>query len=757
MRLRRVALILVVIVLAVPLALAGTLWAVISTGAATRWAEGAVERATGHAVRIDGAVHVAPGLVPTLAVEDVALLNPPGFSRPDLAHARRVEAQVALLPLLHGEVEVRRIRLAGLDMKLEVNAAGQRNWERPPVPAPTAPVTPSESRHFAVSLRRMDVSDSVLTWSGPGGPLRLDVPRLTAEGRDTLDLAGEVQLNAVPLRVQGAIVPAAPWPTYVALTGQGVSLALHARGGEAIEVSVEGAVAAPALDPRLAGLGEVKLNAAWSPGAARFHAEAAPWTPVPGLQVEGLTLDAPAMDQPVRLHATLAGAVRLALAAETGSLGAALAGGPLPIAVAAWGEGGTAQLQGALADPRTLRGLDATLSAQVSNLAALAPNAPPLHDAALTAHVTDPVGLARGVAVRGLSARLPQGDVTGDLAVSWQPRPALRGTLLSRRVDVDALLALFPERPAQPSAAAATPEPSPAPAVAPARLIPDTPLPTAGLRVADADIAYSAEALHLGGAEFHGVQAQLRLADGALQLDPLTATSPGGPIRGRASLDAAASPPRVGLSLDAPNLGLSAFLPGAEGTMGINVDLQGQGATWRQVAAALGGEADVTGVNGQLDLGKLGALGEALRRVPGLSAALSGQASLRCLAIRAAVANGVATVAPLLLDAGRLALRGDGRVDLRDEELDLHLRAVVRFGPTEAELPLRVTGTLADPKVEAEAVGGRFGLMPAGQAQDGCGPALAAARGGRPGPEPAPLANEPHAARPADLLRSLLR
>ncbi len=145
----------------------------------------------------------------------------------------------------------------------------------------------------------------------------------------------------------------------------------------------------------------------------------------------------------------------------------------------------------------------------------------------------------------------------------------------------------------------------------------------------------------------------------------------------------------------------------------------------------------------------------------GVPVSVSGQAQLRCVALRAAAAGGIAMLDPVLLDAGRFGLRGDGRADLRDETLDLHLRALVRLGPADAEVPLHVTGTLAAPKVAAEAVGGRFGLMAAGHARDDCGPALAQARGGRPGPEPAPLANPPPASgrakRPADLLRSLLR
>ncbi len=760
MTLRRLIAVLILILVAVPLVLAGALWVALDTGAARTWAETAVERATGHVLRIAGTVHIAPSFVPTLAVADVALLNPPGFSRPDLAHARWVEARVALLPLLRGRIEVDHLHLVGLDAKLEVNAAGRANWQAAPAPA-TTPSVPTEHRRFAVMLRQVEVDNSVLAWSGPGGPLRLDVPRLSAQGKNTLKLTGTLRASAVPLQVQGAVAPAAPWLAYVTLTGQGVSIALHAQGGTAPQISIAGGANADAFDPRLAMLGEVKLDAAWSSGMAHLHAEFAPFTIGSGLRVEQLALDAPALDQPVRARAALTGAARLSLSAETGPPAAMLAGAPLPVAIAAWGQGGTARLQGTLADPKALRGLDAAFSAQIADLAALAPGMPPLHDAAISAHLTDLAGLPRGVAIQNLGVSAPKSDLAGNLAVSWQPRPALRGTLASKHLDGDALLALFREPPA-PAAAALQPLPAPPPASAPhrTRVIPDTPVPADGLRAADADLSYTADSLVLGGTEFHGVQTHIGLANGTLRLDPLTAALPGGPVLGSAMLDAAVSPPRLTLSLHAARLNLAGILPGSAGTVALNADLDGQGATWRQVAASLGGEADLTGVDGQLDLDALASLRGAVRRA-GVPVSVSGQAQLRCVAVHAAAASGIATLNPVLLDAGRFGLRGTGRANLGDETLDLHLRVLVRLGPADAEVPLHLTGALASPKVAAEAVGGRFGLMPAGRGRDDCGPALAEARGGRPGPEPAPLPNPPPASgraeRPADLLRSLLR
>ena len=756
--LRRVVLILVAVAILVPLALVlvlgGALWVAVGSDAGRSWAESEVSRATGHAFRIAGPVRIVPGLAPSLEAADVALLNPPGFSRPDLASARRVEAQVALLPLLHGSVEVRRLRLVGADVKLERNAAGQGNWQRPPAPQPAAPSTPHEARRFALLVRDVEIDDSVLAWAGPGGPREIAIPRLAATGKGTLKLAGELRVGDLPLKVDGAVWAAAPWVSYVGLMGQGVSIAVHAQAGDAAQASVSGEVNGAALDPRLAGINGIKLDGAWSPGGAHLHAEAASWVAAPGIRIERLALDAPALDQPVHLSGAVAGAAQLSLSAQTGTLATLMAGAPVPLLVTAAGQGGTARLEGTLAEPKALRGLDAKLTASIADLAALAPGAPALQDATFAAHVMDVKGLSQGLAIRGLRASVPQGDLAGDLAASWRPRPTIRGTLQSQRLDVDALSSVFrTHRPPAPVPVPALPPP-PGPA-APQRLIPDTPLPTAGLRVLDADLAYSADALTLRGASFRAAQLHLALADSVLRLDPVTATLPGGPVQGRAALDAAASPPCLNLSLHAPTLDLASLLPGSAGSVAVNADLSGQGTTWREVAGTLGGEANLTGVDGQLDLANLHALSDALRGA-GVPAG-SGQAHLRCVAVRAVANGGVAALKPLLLDAGRLGLGGDGQVNLRDEAPDLHLRATVQLGGAVAEVPLHVTGTLASPKVQAEASGGRFGLTIAGKARDDCGPALADARGGQPGPEPAPPPKPARAERPADLLRSLLR
>ncbi len=97
----------------------------------------AVQRATGRTLTISGATRFTLSFSPTVSMEDVALANPPGFSRPNMVTVARVEVGLALLPLLQHRLEVDHVTLVQPDVLLETNAAGRGNWlfsrEPPPV------------------------------------------------------------------------------------------------------------------------------------------------------------------------------------------------------------------------------------------------------------------------------------------------------------------------------------------------------------------------------------------------------------------------------------------------------------------------------------------------------------------------------------------------------------------------------------------------------------------------------------------------
>ncbi len=68
-------------------------------------------------------------LRPAIAIEDVAIGNPPGFHSPHLLEAKKLSAQVALLPLLHKTIQVHSIVIDQPRITAETNAQGTSNIE----------------------------------------------------------------------------------------------------------------------------------------------------------------------------------------------------------------------------------------------------------------------------------------------------------------------------------------------------------------------------------------------------------------------------------------------------------------------------------------------------------------------------------------------------------------------------------------------------------------------------------------------------
>jgi hypothetical protein len=88
-----------------------------------------VKERTGRDLTVSGAVNLNVSLTPEIVVESVSLANAPGGSRKDLLRLKRLELEIALLPLLTGEVKISRLVLKEPDILLEVDPKGRGNWE----------------------------------------------------------------------------------------------------------------------------------------------------------------------------------------------------------------------------------------------------------------------------------------------------------------------------------------------------------------------------------------------------------------------------------------------------------------------------------------------------------------------------------------------------------------------------------------------------------------------------------------------------
>lgn len=784
---QRIGLAVAALIVVLPLAAGAAFLALFDVDALKVRVADSVRRSTGRELIIAGPVGLTWSLIPTIALDDVSLSNPPGMSRPAMARVARVEARVALLPLLSRKVEVRGVSLVAPDILLERDAAGRPNWLFTPPAAPSAVPAPQASggSRMQVSVDAVRVRDGRIGWhrgaevstllmpvfaataAGPGEAVALS-GRLVAEGLD-LELKG----TAGPL----ATIGAGAWPLQVALEGSGLQGradgTLGPEGAMALSATVADLAAlAPVLGRTPPSLRDVQASARLtSAGVSDIQgqggaADLSAW--LPGLRLIRMALRAPAMAQPVTFTAEgLSGAAPVALAANAGSLAALLGSGPVPVQLLLTTAGATLSGQGVTAD-LTGRGLDVAVSARVPDLAALGAVAgvalSPIRDIAFDARAstTD----AGGLALRAMRLTMPPGDIAGDVVLGRMPRPSVRGTLVSQRFNLDALAVGGPRPAPADVAPAGPPAPSAGEAAPPARGLSDAPLPFDTLRRADADLQFAANEVVWRGVPYRAVTGRFLLQDGRLQLDPLQAQAPGGAIHALVLADAAAPVPTVALGLRAPGMEAGPLLatfgaPDATaGRVDADVQVKGAGTSVRAIAASLDGHAGLAMVDGELDNQWLtGLLGDALRSLP---VDLKGRSAVRCLAVRFDVASGHATSRALLLDASRVRLEGEGSVNLVDETLDLRLRTLVRLGATSVAVPVHLTGRWRSPRPQVQMGGAGQGALVIGASPgpDACPAQLTLARDGGAGPMPAASSTPTEAPRlpkPADLLRSLLR
>lgn len=101
----------------------------------------AVKQSTGRELKLPGDIHLS--VFPWIALElgPASLGNPPGFGDQPFMTLQHVSVRIKVIPLLSKELEVSKVELDGLDLRLHKNAAGKGNWQMkaadPPNPAST--------------------------------------------------------------------------------------------------------------------------------------------------------------------------------------------------------------------------------------------------------------------------------------------------------------------------------------------------------------------------------------------------------------------------------------------------------------------------------------------------------------------------------------------------------------------------------------------------------------------------------------------
>ncbi|MGF1632033.1 MAG: AsmA family protein [Kiloniellaceae bacterium] len=210
------------------------------------YAKAEVKAATGRDLTVAGPVDLRVSLTPAIQLQDVRFANAPWGSRAEMVSIRRLEVEVALLPLLLGDVVVKRLVAVEPDILLETDAAGRGNWvfdtaavgaaPAPAEPAAGGPVTMPDVQEFRIDGGLLRLVDAAA-----GETLTLEVTEAVGtfpSGGGLRSLRLAAAYNGNPFIVEGsygglpALLSGAPGPIDVTLQAGGATLNAKGTAGD---------------------------------------------------------------------------------------------------------------------------------------------------------------------------------------------------------------------------------------------------------------------------------------------------------------------------------------------------------------------------------------------------------------------------------------------------------------------------------------------------------------------------------------------
>ena len=196
---------------------------------------------TGRELTLGGDIEFGLSLFPTLVVNDVAFQNASWGSRPQMAQIKRLEAQIALLPLLGGNIHIRRLTAVNPDILIEVDKSGKSNleFEVPQEPEPKAAEEKGTGTgQYFPKLRQMEIEGGAITYidhlRGRNETIAIEKLRLKSSRIGApLDVDLKFSLNKTPFEIRGELGqpseilnPDQQWPLNITLETVGSTITL---------------------------------------------------------------------------------------------------------------------------------------------------------------------------------------------------------------------------------------------------------------------------------------------------------------------------------------------------------------------------------------------------------------------------------------------------------------------------------------------------------------------------------------------------
>ncbi len=239
-------------------------------------------------------------------------------------------------------------------------------------------------------------------------------------------------------------------------------------------------------------------------------------------------------------------------------------------------------------------------------------------------------------------------------------------------------------------------------------LIPDFPLPTAFLTLADADLEISVARLQLDdGSLITKLKTKVALKDGRLRLSPLDFDYGGGRFAGDLTIDAAKTPSQVATTMSAQGLpyGKLLGLP-LDGTLDMTAELKGAGESLRAVVGSMKGRSRAYSSNTVVHQEVLALIDGSILKI--LQPLFGGSDSLKlaCAVSDVSWQGGVGRSQATTVAGQSFISTASGDIDLLKEHMDLYVNTAGRGVSLSAlVIPFRVVGPISRPSVVPDPTG----------------------------------------------------
>ena len=649
----------------------------------------AVKDATGREITFGGDIRLRIGFTPTVVMEEVSFQNAQWGSRPELAKIRRFEVQISLLPLIGGNIEVKRLILVEPDVLVETDNAGKSNLEfkvaeklNPLIPKEKALVE-GQSTVPLLIFNKVWIENGRFTYkdgqSGKTYTVVLNSLNAVATGNQSpfeVELKGTY--NSEPFEVSGTLGPlialTSPnkrWFLKVTVKGSGATATVEGTIGDVLNakdlvltISAEGKSV-----PKVVRLADVT----GMPDMGPFKLALKVSDPGGKLTIEQFDL-----------HVGTEELVKV-------------------------------KLTGAVKDPLAKRGIEVNFAVRgndLSKLEKLVGQPLPLKcPFDFSGHAFDLT--LDTYKVNDLKVSLGDSEFGGSVEINLAARrPRMTAVLSSQKLDLRPVLSKgkgIGGREGQSAEQAAKQD----------KVFPDDLLPLNALKQADAKFKIRAGRILLPRLALTDLVVDMVLEDGHLILKPLSFGIGGGTVDGHFDLRLHGKVASLALALKIHQFRLGQMFKeleindNLEGKFDAEIELSGHGSSVASLMAGLNGKTILVMGKGRIDNKYFDLLGSdisssAFRLLNPLRDEMN-YTEFNCFVSRFDIKDGLADSTALVFDTSSMSVAGGGRVNLKTEELNfsfkptpkkgLGLSGVGKLSLSFGELakPLKLAGTIANP------------------------------------------------------------